>query len=693
MAVIKLVRIPFDLILFSFDYLRVLLWHFTTTFKDMFDLADIGWSPFKYFVRETAGGRRICLPATRYGNPILFKFLYPHLEADEIENCYRLDDGADQDGNWELSWGRMIVIGVLGCCVWGGVGYGVFLCLKKYTPDSIKAPVYAALYGSDNRLLENRQSVSPDKKKQAEAFISRGDELARQSKYQEALLEYSNAVRRDPGNSKGHFGRGVSLLKLGNHELDARTAFLRTILIDAQSHEAFLHLAKLAQRSKNIEKAIEFAEKARDLKKELPEAYLILSYCYFTSKRFEDGSNALTVAVSLLLTTVEHFLMAAHCYALINDVRGAETYFRKALDADPDNNGARIGLANVLAAVNDWESSISQLNRIFEKDEENLGAHVSLAELYVQKGDNDAALEQYRKIIKLRPPSIYVRTRMAMLLIDSGKSDEAAELLKKVLADAPNYLEARIYLAKTYYFHRLYSLAVAEARKVLDKVPKHIPTAYILAGALSAQKNYDAALRVGEEMLEHSPDSLRIKLFIVDQYSKMNRNSEAISMCKSASREHSNSAVPWLKLSELYKADSDVAAAISCLRKAIQIEQRNPVLISALAMLLIKASEYTEAFELAKEAHALFPDNVVAADAFAWALYHRDEYELARNILEESVERDNRSPILYYHLGKVLMELNDEVRAKEVFKTALLLSNRFDGAMDAQAIIVELGQN
>ena len=119
--VLALARLPFDILLLTYHWIKgtlFLLWDFVC---EMFELPKAKKWPFRNFTSKTSTGHYSCLPAKKYGNPKLFKMLCPDLSFDHCNNCICNQKMYEENHRWRPSWFRVGFLGLALCTFWIGV--------------------------------------------------------------------------------------------------------------------------------------------------------------------------------------------------------------------------------------------------------------------------------------------------------------------------------------------------------------------------------------------------------------------------------------------------------------------------------------------------------------------------------------------------------------------------------------------
>lgn len=87
-------------------------------------------------------------------------------------------------------------------------------------------------------------SCSTDPNRQKRAYLSSGEKYAKAGKYQEAVIQFRNAIQIDPRFAPAHGDLARAYLKLGSSETAFRE-FTETVTLDPKNVDAQLQLSML----------------------------------------------------------------------------------------------------------------------------------------------------------------------------------------------------------------------------------------------------------------------------------------------------------------------------------------------------------------------------------------------------------------------------------------------------------------
>lgn len=651
--------------------------------KEMFDLpVETKW-PYGCLTVSSKSGRNVCLPGRKYGTPSLFRLFCPDLSRDTCENCFcelRMYETYDR---WRPSWLRLLAVGTVLCMVWSGTGYLTYCGLRAYLPSQTKAAlkaIFMSAKASEPKNVNPQQAKAEDRV-QAEAFVKHARELYANGNVSEAILEYRNATRKDPGRADAHFEYGRCLAEIGRIR-GAIDAFEIAAAADPKHWQARLFLARTHLRLGYFEQADAYATAVLEAAPDQPEAHLIRGICLRAAGDAATAEKQVERALSHDIVDPQTWLMAATYFYQIGAHERSAASYNESLRLDPDLVDAEIGLSYLLGAQSDFGAALKRIRPVIDANPTNVKAGACLAEILMMEGKIDAAIAAYERIrAHDDEPPFMTRIRHAELLIKSGKTDNGVEILKDILNRDADNMSAHLLLANLYLRLQLYSSGVEHANRILRVHPGHIRARKTLARLLIAQQRFGDALSVAGSLIDENSKQLDVLMIAALAHYRLGDTNSAVATYQVAAEAFPQSILPLLKLSEIYRESGAVEKSMSTYRQVLAIAPDDPLAGNNLAMLLLDTDHgVAEALTIGKRLRERFPTNPSVADTYGWAHFRAGDYEAARHGLEDAVRLSPQNPTFLYHLGMAMAKLNDTVAAKRYLNRALEISDDFDHA-------------
>jgi tetratricopeptide (TPR) repeat protein len=135
----------------------------------------------------------------------------------------------------------------------------------------------------------------------------------------------------------------------------------------------------------------------------------------------DPGDTAIRGNLARVRTAVGHRLTQA------GRLRDAELQYRAALDVEPDQIAAWLGLGEVQLRQRDPRAAVEAFRRAAELNPEDGETRIRLGQAYYNRGDFNAALSEWERAASARPDDAALRDRVARVRREAGIQSEYRE--------------------------------------------------------------------------------------------------------------------------------------------------------------------------------------------------------------------------------------------------------------------------
>jgi tetratricopeptide (TPR) repeat protein len=312
---------------------------------------------------------------------------------------------------------------------------------------------------------------------------------------------------------------------------------------------------------------------------------------------------------------------------------------------------------------------------------------VMLAEVYRNKENNEKAIEYFQKALELVPDNVGIRMKLADLYLKSGKYPEAITSYEKVLQQKSDFLPAMNNLAFL-YTEEVENLdrALELANTVYRKLPDNPDVADTLGWIYVMKKVYSQAAPYLQIAIDGKPDNPTIIYHMGMLRLGQKNKAEAEELLTSAIQKgisgtelaKANEALAELALSKekMQKAVSEkekgnALQAIALFEEILDSEGFSSDVGADLAMLYAEQNkDITKALGLAQKAYDAQPENPHVVDALGWVYYHQGSLLMAKQYIEQALEKDISYGPAYLHLGAIYLQKEQPDAAKKALESA-----------------------
>lgn len=298
---------------------------------------------------------------------------------------------------------------------------------------------------------------------------------------------------------------------------------------------------------------------------------------------------------------------------------------------------------NLLGTIRAKQNKLNEAEALFlqaiQANEKYTGARQNLVYLYILKRNPDKAILQLREILRLEPGNTEAARKLPELLLAQGKFDESISLIEQQRAAGPVSPDLLVMLGDAYLAKG--ALDQAE-RPYLDALEGRLDNAGALLGLAQIS-------RAKGELRETSIYLTRVGTLTAD----------------------SNSPEFLYKFALIALRAGMIDAAKSALERSLKLRPDDPVYLLALGVAWLSRGDLFEAEKLFRRLIEIQPDSVQGQLHLGYVLLNQKKYRDARLWLEKSARSPNAIPEVYYYLGLVAQEQNDDAGAIPLFEKAV----------------------
>ncbi len=362
----------------------------------------------------------------------------------------------------------------------------------------------------------------------------------------------------------------------------------------------------------------------------------------------------------------DSFMQKARETADVTFYGRAEGVYRRALDLEPKNESAMIGLAWVAGGRHEFEQSRDWANKALTVDPKNNEAYGLLGDAAAEMGDYKEAFEKVQKMLDLRP-DISSYSRGAHLLYLSGNTRKASWLMLKAVQSGGPYAEntawCRAQIALIYFSNGAYVPAEKMLREGLTACPNNYHLLATLGKVKAAEKDYTAAIEFYKKAVEVVPQVDSV-VALGDLYALTGKKAEA-------EKQYAIVDAVW----KLYKANG----------------VRGDMLVAQ--FYADHDRNLPEALRLAEEEYKT-RKNVYAADTLAWCYFKNGRVDDAKRTIAQALQQNTPEALFLFHKGLIYAKAGDAQTARLALYQALSTNPRFHPlyAVTAEQTVKSLGE-
>ena len=532
--------------------------------------------------------------------------------------------------------------------------------------------------------------------------LARATEYERQEQYPNAIIEYKNAIKADPGSAEVHSSLGQVFVKNSQYK-EAFQEFERVLQISPGNPDAQIAIGQIYLKAGMNDDALQIARDLQSRNSRTTEARLLLANAY-------AAKGILSLAVSELVSLIkdEPALTAAHInlamfYASQGKPELAEPELHKALDLEPESFNARKALAALYLSRGKSSEAEALYRAAVQSNPNSPEVLMTMAEFYSLENRQSESEQIYRRLIVIQKNSVESRFALARFYVQQNRFDEAGRLDDAILAQSSEFLPARLQLAELALNANDTKKAETTLATVLQEQRRNPEVQIIQARVLIRERKPQQAIELLEGVLKQG--NLAVAHYLLGvAYSQVGNMQRAQNEMESAIATDSHMTDAYVGLGQMMLNRNQSKVALQYARMALQqaparadclvligsafanmhdlvsaerylqafatSQPRSADALNRLGALRLMQKRYPEALGYYQKASQLEPRNYGALDGIASTMILQGDKAGAIERVKEALSH-GESPELLSLAGKIYIDTGQLQAAEDVLKKSL----------------------
>jgi len=363
--------------------------------------------------------------------------------------------------------------------------------------------------------------TNPEKAKAA--HLSKGDAYLKDSKFQEASIEYRNAIQIDDKLAAAHWGLARAYEGLQRSQ-EAFEELRKTTQLDPNNLEArwklgTVYLAASKNRAEYVAEAERLAKEILDKDPNHIEGHILMGSVLFAQNKPDEARAKLIHAVELDPKRIESYMSLARFYIVTKDPANAEATLKQAISINNSSALAHTEYGKYLIQTNRLDEAEVALQKAVEVEPSNHTSRFVLASFYLVNKRLDKAEEAYKTLADLDKDKPEGQAVLGDFYSAVNRLDDAVRVYQDILTRNPDYTQGRYRLGEI----MLMRGDTEGATKQIDEVLKKDPAdrqALLLRARTRARggqaEGLKAAIEDLKEVLQQEPNS-KVGLYFMAQ--------------------------------------------------------------------------------------------------------------------------------------------------------------------------------
>ena len=354
---------------------------------------------------------------------------------------------------------------------------------------------------------------SRDPNVQKVKYLESGKRYEKSGKYKEAAIQFANALKADKNYGDAHYELAKSYIQMGMMQA-GYNELVKTVELSPNNIQARMDTGNLALAGGQPDAAAVQANAVLAAQPNNADAYAMLAN---VAIRKGDSATALTQIGKALAIDPNRAAFHATLGMLqtLNPATLAQSQdeLTKAVQLDPANAAAHLGLAAIMEKKGDIAGAVQQLNAAVAADPKNLPARTSLAALYIRSKDQPKAEAVLRKATEDLSETTQGADLLRSYYAQQNQMDKAETAYADLASKHPESTQLKLVYAHILVARGKVAQATEVSKELTKSKPKDPQVVVLNAMLLLNAGKVDEANTALQEALKDSPDNASVRLW------------------------------------------------------------------------------------------------------------------------------------------------------------------------------------
>lgn len=365
-------------------------------------------------------------------------------------------------------------------------------------------------------------------------------------------------------------------------------------------------------------------------------------------------------------------------------------YFTEAIDLDPSNKEAKLGISDAFTVKGDEymekgeaRNALNFYNDAVENNDKNPSAYIGLGEAYEDLDDSNKAIASYESALKLDGSLTEIYSPLGILYFQKDDLEKADQYLTKAFAANDTDAATAYYFGVVRYRQNKFGEAQTALQQAIKDDANQAAAHYYLGAVYDAQNQdaqaiteYNEAIRLNNKYAE-AYFGLGVIYYGQKNYQEALKNYLQVVQLQNTNGEaHANLADVYREMKDFGKAEGEYRLATAFIKDDAE-------LFSKYGYVLGKQLKWNSAITELNKAIALSSDSLDYTN-LGWAYYNSARADFAgkretdaiaklqqaKTALQKSVSLNDKFAPAYLNLGLTLNDLKEFQEAAVALKRA-----------------------
>ena len=392
--------------------------------------------------------------------------------------------------------------------------------------------------------------------------------------------------------------------------------------------------------------------------------------------KVDEGIAKLKKAAELDPKRIRTLLTIGNMYLLKRDRKSAQEWYDKALAADPNAVDVHVTRGNFFFASGERDEGEKEYRKAIELSKEKENLRIALAEHYLYQGRMEESEKELNAVIK-EMNSQKARKLLAEIKLETGKVADAKPIVDAILKENDKdldgkYLKGRIALAEK---------RMDDAKALFGEVVKQdagMARARLYNGLTEIQQGQiEVGRKEIEEAVKLDPGNARGQLLLGEVSLRSGDPAVAEKAALEVMRRNPSNVLAAILLADSFLARKEWKKGEQIYQAMIKQLPKSPVGYLKMGLSRKLQGKPKDAAGFFAQAVEKNPKDLTAINEYIFALAAAKETAKAKKVLDETVAKEPKNPLLWDMVGRFHLASGKPAEAETAFLKSIELAPEF----------------
>ncbi|MBP8960360.1 MAG: tetratricopeptide repeat protein [Bacteroidales bacterium] len=295
-------------------------------------------------------------------------------------------------------------------------------------------------------------------------FYKTGNQFMAGMKYDDAIVQFTNAINVEPSNSNYYVARGNAYEIVGKLN-EAFADFEKALFFKPKDVKTLISAGRVCNKLGKYGEALNYLNRAKSLDKMNKTLYPEKVITLLGLELYDQALKASDTAL-IIKETAQNYYYRGKIYVKLNNSALAEKELKKAIAKDKNYAEPRIELADLYLRNNRQQEALEQINMVLANNPRNAEAYIIRSRIYKANLDYPNAINDISKIILIDPENPKYYFIRGTYYQEFNQHMNAIADFSKYISLKPDDPEAYFARAKSYEGMMNYEKAIEDYDKI-----------------------------------------------------------------------------------------------------------------------------------------------------------------------------------------------------------------------------------